>query len=151
MQSFTSCAQNALDNAKEEARRLGHSYCGTEHLVIALARDERSVAGQMLSSLGINADSLRSSVAFIVGQGEPLQADEPEPAMTPRLQRIIEAATKEAEQREDASISTLHLLLALLKEREGLAVMLLEAPGVGLERIGGAMMRALRDELADPA
>jgi hypothetical protein len=48
-------------------------------------------------------------------------------------------------------VGTIHLLLALVREREGIAVMLLEVPGVALERIGGAMMRALREGATDEA
>ncbi len=148
-ENFTACARNVLNYAKEEARSLGHAHLGTEHLLIALAREEQGAAARVLSSLGITADQLRNSVAFIAGRGEPLPADSQEPSPTPRLSRVLESAAQEAKKRSHNVVSTLHLLLALLREREGLAVMLLESPGVGLERIGGAMMRAFRDGLSD--
>lgn len=149
--SYTACAQNALTYAKEEARNLGHAHCGTEHLLIGLAREEQGAAAQVLSSLGITAGQIRQSVAFIAGHGQPLLPDNGDPPVTPRLNRVLETAAQEAKKRGQAVIGTLHLLLALLREREGLAVMLLESPGVGLERIGGAMMRAFRDGLRDSA
>lgn len=148
-ESYTACARNVLNYAKEEARSLGHAHLGTEHLLIALAREEQGAAAHVLSSLGITADQLRHSVAFIAGRGQPLPADSQEPSPTPRLSRVLESAAQEAKKRGHQVVSTLHLLLALLREREGLAVTLLESPGVGLERIGGAMMRAFRDGLSD--
>lgn len=147
--SYTACAQNVLNYAKEEARNLGHAHCGTEHLLIALAREEQGAAAQVLASLGITADQLRQSVAFIAGHGQPRSPGSEDPPLTPRLNRVLEAAAQEAKKRGQSVAGTLHLLLALLREREGLAVMLLESPGVGLERIGGAIMRAFRDGLRD--
>lgn len=148
-ESYTACARNVLKYANEEARSLGHAHLGTEHLLIALAREEQGAAARVLSSLGFTADQLRNSVAFIAGRGQPLLPDNHEPSPTPRLNRVLESAAQEAKKRSHAVVSTLHLLLALLREREGLAVMLLESPGVGLERIGGALMRAFRDGLSD--
>jgi ATP-dependent Clp protease ATP-binding subunit ClpC len=147
---FSACAANALALARDEARLLAHPYVGTEHLLIGLAREERGAASRVLASLDLTADSLRDSIVFITGRGD---GDPPpdDPALTPRLERILEAAEKEAHRRQQTQIGTLHLLLALVREREGVAVMLLEVPGVALERIGGAMMRALREGLADDA
>lgn len=147
--SYTACAQNVLEYAKDEARNLGHAHCGTEHLLIGLAREERGAAAQVLSSLGLTAAQLRQSVAFIAGCGQPRSPDSEDPPLSPRLSHVLEVAAQEAKKRGQSLIGTLHLLLALVREREGLAVMLLESPGVGLERIGGAMMRAFRDGLTD--
>jgi ATP-dependent Clp protease ATP-binding subunit ClpC len=146
---MSSCAANALALAREEARLLAHPYVGSEHLLIGLAREERGVAARVLASLDLSAERLRESIVFIGGRGE---GDPPaEPAPTPRLERILEAAEKEAARRQQSPVGTIHLLLALVREREGIAVMLLEVPGVALERIGGAMMRALREGAADEA
>jgi ATP-dependent Clp protease ATP-binding subunit ClpC len=145
---MSSCAASALALAKDEARLLAHHYVGTEHLLIGLAREERGAAARVLASLDLTADQLRESVVFIGGRGEG-EAPVEEPTPTPRLERVLEAAEKEATRRKQSQVETLHLLLALVREREGVAVMLLEVPGVALERIGGAMMRALREGATD--
>ncbi|HKG25223.1 MAG TPA: Clp protease N-terminal domain-containing protein [Thermomicrobiales bacterium] len=147
---FSSCAANALALARDEARLLAHAYVGTEHLLIGLAREERGAASRVLASLDLTADQLRESIVFIGGRGESGPPSD-DPPLTPRLERVLEAAEKEASRRQQTQVATLHLLLALVREREGIAVMLLEVPGVALERIGGAMMRALREGLADEA
>jgi ATP-dependent Clp protease ATP-binding subunit ClpC len=147
---MSSCAANALALAREEARVLAHPYIGTEHLLIGLAREERGVAARVLASLDLSAEQLRDAIVFIAGRGEvPPPTDEPAP--TPRLERVLETAEKEASRRQQAQVGTIHLLLALVREREGIAVMLLEVPGVALERIGGAMMRAIREGATDEA
>jgi ATP-dependent Clp protease ATP-binding subunit ClpC len=147
---MSSCAANALALAREEARLLAHPYVGTEHLLIGLAREERGVAARVLASLDLSAERLRESIVFIGGLGAgDSPADDPVP--TPRLERVLAAAEKEATRRQQSQVGTIHLLLALVREREGIAVMLLEVPGVALERIGGAMMRALREGAADEA
>ena len=145
---MSSCAANALALAREEARLLAHPYVGTEHLLIGLAREERGAAARVLASLELTAERIRESVVFIVGRGEGDPSIE-EPAPTPRLERILEAAEKEASRRQQSQVGTLHLLFALVRERSGIAVMLLEVPGVALERIGGAMMRAIREGATD--
>jgi ATP-dependent Clp protease ATP-binding subunit ClpC len=142
------CAVHAFDLAREEARLLGHPYVGTEHLLIGLAREELGAASRVLASLDLTPDFLRERIVFIGGRGEGT-ADGAEPAASPRLERVLETATKEAERRQQSQVETLHVLLGLVREREGIAVMVLEVPGVGLERIGGAMMRALREGAAD--
>jgi ATP-dependent Clp protease ATP-binding subunit ClpC len=147
---MSSCAANALALARDEARLLAHPYVGTEHLLIGLAREQRGVAAQVLASLDLSAERLRESIVFIGGRGE-VEPPPGEPTPTPRLQRILEAAEKEAARRQQTQVGTIHLLLALVREREGIAVMLLEVPGVALERIGGAMMRALREGATDEA
>ncbi len=144
------CAANALNLAREEADLLGHAYVGTEHLLIGLAREERGAAAMVLGTIDVTADRLRASLVFVLGRGDGDRAGNALPH-SPRLDRVLEAAGKEALRRSQPQIGTLHLLLALVREREGVAVTLLEVPGVGLERIGGALMRALREGLADEA
>ena len=146
---LTSCAARALDLARVEASQLGHPYVGTEHLLIALAREEGAAAARVLASLDLTAERLRDWVAFIAGRGEDRRNVAADPPHSPRLQRVLASAQKEAARRGQQQVDTLQLLLALVRERQGLAVVLLEAPGVGLERIGGAMMRALREGATD--
>lgn len=148
LERLSPCAANAIALAQEEARLLAHPYIGTEHLLVGLAREERGAAARVLADLELTADRLRDAIMFIGGRGDETEiAEEPQP--TPRVERIFEAAEAEAERRNHAQVETLHLLFALVRERQGIAVMLLEAPGVRLERIGGALVRALREGASD--
>jgi ATP-dependent Clp protease ATP-binding subunit ClpC len=148
LERLSPCAANAIALAQEEARLLAHPYIGTEHLLVGLAREERGAAARVLAELEWTADRLRDAILFIGGRGEERTSAE-EPQLTPRVERIFEAAEAEAERRNHAQVETLHLLFALVRERQGIAVMLLETPGVRLERIGGALVRALREGASD--
>jgi len=56
--------------AQEEARNLNHSYIGTEHILLGLAREEDGVAAKVLINLGVSLGKVRSAVEFIIGRGE---------------------------------------------------------------------------------
>jgi ATP-dependent Clp protease ATP-binding subunit ClpA len=149
LERLTPCAARVLNYAQEEARVMGHAHVGTEHLLIGLSREEHGAASTVLAGLGHDAGSLRAKTDFIVGTDENPDDFDSEVEFTPRIVHIFETAESERLKRQLSEIGTLLLLYALVREREGVAVMLLETPGVGLERIGGAMLRALRDGAKD--
>lgn len=146
---LTSCARLALDRATEEARRLGDPFVGTDHVLLALTSIESAAAKQVLDSLDMSTARLNELMRFIRGGERPASNGDCEYAYSPRLQRVLTAAAKESAKRSHGEIGTLHLLSGLLREKEGLAVFLLESPGVGLERAGGAIARAHREGLKD--
>src|SRR5437870_2610825 len=112
---------------------MGHAHVGAVHLLIGLAREERGAASTILAGLGHDAHSIRENVGFVVGMEENPEGVDIAPEMTPRLIHILETAESERIKRQSHETGTLLLLLALVREREGVAVMLLETPGVGLE------------------
>jgi ATP-dependent Clp protease ATP-binding subunit ClpA len=66
---FTPSARDCLARAQEEARALGHNYLGTEHILMALAAEQRGAGGRALRSLGVTAQELREDVQRIIGTG----------------------------------------------------------------------------------
>ena len=66
---FTSTALGAIRLAQENAARLGHSYVGSEHLLLALASQEYSLAARLLREAGADSQALRSSIVQLVGAG----------------------------------------------------------------------------------
>jgi ATP-dependent Clp protease ATP-binding subunit ClpC len=68
---YTSRAKKVLELALSEVRRLGHSYVGTEHLLIALVQEERGIAAQVLTSLGLTTEKLRAEVLRLLGTEGP--------------------------------------------------------------------------------
>jgi ATP-dependent Clp protease ATP-binding subunit ClpC len=146
---LTNCARMALDRAADEARRLGDPYVGTDHVLLAIASIENAAAKRVMESLEMDSERLMRVIRFIRGTGQDSLNGDSEYAYSPRLQRVLEAAAKDSAKRSHTEIGTLHLLSGLLREKEGLAVFVLESPGVGLERAGGAIARAHRDGLKD--
>ena len=138
---FTERARRVLAFAQEEAQRFNHNYIGTEHLLLALAREEDGVAAKVLANLGVELDRVRSAVGFIIGRGERSVVGEIR--LTPRAEKAIDLAINEARRLQHTYIGTEHLLLGLVREGEGIAAGVLESLGVNLERVRTETMRIL--------
>ena len=69
-EKFSERARRVLTVAQEEARHLNHSFIGTEHILLALVREEEGVASKVLVNLGVSLGKVRSAVEFIIGHGE---------------------------------------------------------------------------------
>src|SRR5947207_7799557 len=91
---FTERARKVLQLAQEEAQRFNHNYIGTEHILLGLVRQGDGVAAQVLHSLGIELDKVRSAVEFLIDRGERIAMGEI--GLTPRAKHVIELAVDEA-------------------------------------------------------
>ena len=120
---FTQSARNALNRSLLTARELGHTYIGSEHLLLALLSESGSIAAKLLSARGITPGQTRQLLIRMAGSGTPSSVTPDD--MTPRLRRIIEQAAAEAVKTEQSYIGTEQLLLALLAEADCTAVRLL--------------------------
>jgi ATP-dependent Clp protease ATP-binding subunit ClpC len=132
-EKFSERARRALTRAQEEAQHFGHSYIDTEHILLGLIAEEDSVASQVLNNLGVATSKVRSAVEFIVGRGGRPNTNEV--GLTPRAKKVIELAVDEARRLNHSYIGTEHLLLGLLKEREGSAAGVLESLGVTFDKV----------------
>jgi ATP-dependent Clp protease ATP-binding subunit ClpA len=122
---FTEKARRVVILAQEESRELGHDHIGTEHLLLALVREQEGIAGQALGEAGITLDETRRKVEELVGRGEP----EPKRRsgkrwrrhvpFTPRAKKTMELALREALGLGHNYIGTEHLLLGMLSLGEG--------------------------------
>jgi ATP-dependent Clp protease ATP-binding subunit ClpC len=130
-EKFSERARRVLTIAQEEARQMNHSYIGTEHILLGLAREEEGVAAKVLTNLGVSLNKIRSAVEFISSRGE--RPSTSETGLTPRAKRVIELAIDEARQLGHNYIGTEHLLLGLLREAEGVAAGVLDSLGITLE------------------
>jgi hypothetical protein len=143
---FTDRARKVLTLAQDEAQRFHHHYIGTEHILLGLLRVEDGVACRVLQGMGVELDKARTAIEFIVGRGDlPIVG---EVGLTPRAKRVIELAIDEARGLEHNYIGTEHLLLGLIREREGIAAGVLESLGVELERARREVIRVLKTESA---
>jgi ATP-dependent Clp protease ATP-binding subunit ClpC len=130
---FTEPGRRAIVLAQDEARALNHSYIGTEHLLLGLIRDGEGIAARVLTSMGIGLDAVRQAVEDIIGRGQ--QAPSGHVPFTPRSKKVIELSLREALQLGADRIGTEHILLALLREGDGVAAQVLVASGVDLNRV----------------
>jgi ATP-dependent Clp protease ATP-binding subunit ClpC len=130
---FTERARRVIVLAQDEATALNHNYIGTEHLLLGLIRDGEGVAARALTSMGIGLDAVRQAVLDIIGRGQ--QAPSGHIPFTPRSKKVLELSLREALQLGDGFIGTEHILLALLREGDGVAAQVLVASGVDLNRV----------------
>jgi ATP-dependent Clp protease ATP-binding subunit ClpA len=117
---FTDRARRVIHLATEEARLLRHDYVGSEHLLLALLYEGEGVAARALESLGISREDVRGQVEEITGLGQASPA-RPLP-FTPRGKKVVELSLREALALGHHWIGTEHLLLALLRDGEGVGV-----------------------------
>jgi predicted enzyme related to lactoylglutathione lyase len=134
---FTDEARRTVVLAQEEARRLSHNYIGTEHILLGLLRVPDGAAARVLGGLGITADVVRGEVDQIIGRGST--RPEGHIPFTPRAKKILELSLREALERADDYIGAEHLLIALLREGEGVAAQVLANLGADLERVRNAV------------
>ena len=144
---FTRRARNVLRYAQEEAQRLSHNYIGTEHLLLGLARESDGVAARVLINLGIDLNTVRSSVESIIGRGQPVAGDI---GLTPRAKKVIELAVQEARRLNHHYVGTEHLLLGLVREGEGIAAGILESHAVSLDRVREQVIEVLKQPPMPP-
>jgi ATP-dependent Clp protease ATP-binding subunit ClpA len=123
---FTDRARRAVVLAQEEARELGQSYIGTEHLLLGILRDGSSVAASALTSLGITLEAAREAVAATVGRGHGQAGHIP---FTPPAKRSLELALREALQLGCDYIGTEHILLGLIHNDTSVAARTLAGLG----------------------
>ena len=127
---FTRKAQQVLQIAMQVASDLGHTYIGSEHLLLALTSEDSGVAAQCLAERGALAERIRDAIVERSGEGSPTDVSAAD--LTPRTKHIIENSLSESDRYGQNYIGTEHLLLSLLEERDCVAVAILEETGVSV-------------------
>lgn len=119
-------------NAQEEASSLGENYVSTEHILLGLIREQDSFATKILSQMGIALVDIRGEVDRSIQRGAGRLKQDMQ--LTPRAKRCIDLAYDEARRLGNNYIGTEHLLLGLIREREGLAGTVLDKLSADLEK-----------------
>jgi ATP-dependent Clp protease ATP-binding subunit ClpC len=142
-QRFTNPATRVIHFAQEEAKRLGMSVVGTEHLLLGLVREGEGVAARVLERLGVSLGRIRAELARQLGTSEGHASGPSRLTLSPKAKKALEYALQEARELNPKLglldfVDTEHLLLGLIREGSSSgskAVRLLEALGVDLERV----------------
>ena len=130
---FTANARDAINLATEVAFKLGHNYIGTEHILLGLL-ESQGVANKVLTENGVEEDKIIELVNQLISTPNSINLIESS-TFTPRAQRIIDASLREAVRLKSKQIGTLHILIALLKENDCLAVRLLNTIGINIQKL----------------
>ncbi len=143
MQSgFTKQALEALKKAKEAAELLGHSYVGSEHILIGLLQTEDSLAGTVLIRNKVTDDKVINLVGQLIAP-DTVVAVQDIAGYTPRVRKILDNAVKEANRFQSKLTGTEHILIALIKESESVAARLLNTLEVNIKNMYSQLMVAM--------
>ncbi|HCT64624.1 MAG TPA: ATP-dependent Clp protease ATP-binding subunit ClpC [Lachnospiraceae bacterium] len=136
---FTEKAQEVIRKAQNSAVALGHNYVGTEHILLGLSAVEDSVSAKAIESQGIREADITEKIEELIGAsgGGSLQG------YTPRVKRILDGSVQEALTMGTGYVGTEHILIALLGESDCIAVKILQALGVNLQRLYEDIMNML--------
>ncbi len=139
---FSEKAAQVFVTAQEEARELGHSYVGTEHILLGLLKLGKSPVSEILAEMGVTYSKTKSEIISMVGMG--MRGFITSPQMTPRAKRVTELAYEEAKLLGSDKIQPEHILLGIIREGEGIAVHVLRKFGVDL----GLLRKELIDAIS---
>ncbi len=126
-QKLTAAAERALQLSYQAASELGHSYVGSEHLLLGIAREGGPVS-QKLAAAGFSAEKLQRLLVDAVGRSASGRL--PTQGLTERARKLLETAGSIAAESGQRYVDTQHLLLALLREGDSLALKLLASEGL---------------------
>jgi len=139
---FTNRAKQVIKLAKKEAQRLNHNYLGTEHILLGLLKLGQGIAVNVLRNLNLDYDTVRAEVERLVGFGPEIQVYG-DPALTGKVKKVFEFANEEAAALNHNYVGTEHLLLALLRQTDGVAAQVLENLNVNLKDIRREVLKEL--------
>lgn len=136
---FTEKANNALNSAIESAEDLGHTYIGSEHILLGLVSDTSSQAGRILASEKITYENVYKMIKESVGAGIPTELVSSD--FTPRAKYIVESALMLSSSMGQALAGTEHILLALCREGTGFACEILNRLGMPVQNVAKSVAK----------
>lgn len=140
---FTEKAERAISIAQESALELGHDYVGTEHLLLGLVKEPTGVAARVLQSQGVTADNVLNKIEELIGRGQNVTNSI---SFTPRTKRVLELSFSEARRMGHNYIGTEHLLLAIMREAESVAVRILMDLSIDPQKLFSELVDVLNEE-----
>ncbi len=132
LEKFTPAAQEVLRFAQMEAMRMRHATIGPEHILLGLLLESEGVAGRVLRDMGLRPQQAQQTVARL-SSAFPLRT--PEPELRQSTKALLQMALEEAQRHSTMTVDTQHILLALLRQHEGVIIAVLTHGGLSAEAI----------------
>jgi ATP-dependent Clp protease ATP-binding subunit ClpC len=145
---LTQGAKKVFELANEAASELGHGYVGSEHILLALTRENSSAASRILREAGLDPDIIGEMIVRRVGRGS--RGEAPPQGLTPRAKRIVEIAALEANRLGHGFIGPEHILMGTLREHESAASKMIISTGGDLSKIYSEIMGVFGSGKYDP-
>ena len=140
-QGFTEKANKALNLAVESAQQFGHSYVGTEHVLLGLLKEGTGVACTALSACGVTAEMIEERIRSSSYGGAPTSLNAND--FTPRTKRVLRSAMAVSARVGSSYVGTEHLLIALVSDSDSYAVSFLNEAGVSISSLVEQVQNAL--------
>ncbi len=144
---FTQKANNAINVAMAQASLLGHTYIGSEHLVLGMLDENSGIAYTALTQKSVTFEVYRKSIVSTVGSGAKT-ALTPED-FTPRCKKMLEMSIVKARMLGQSYVGTEHILMVLAKEADSYGVKLLKELGADPEPICNNMLESISSEMIE--
>jgi ATP-dependent Clp protease ATP-binding subunit ClpC len=141
---FTDRSRRVLVLAQEESRLLERDFIGTEHLLLGLIEEDDGIAARVLRSFGIDGDAARSRIAELGGPSGASRTSSP--PFDQRAKKVLELSLRESLELGHDYIGTEHLLLAIVREGEGVAAYVLVTLGAELTEVRHRVIDALSND-----
>ncbi len=142
---FTEQAREAISLAVEAAEKLGHSYVGTEHLLIGLLQEGSGVAAKVLSGCNVRAEKVIELVSQLISPNQNVGLIERN-TYTPSARRVLENSYREAVRFKAPLIGTEHLLISIIRESDCVAARLLNTMGVSIQKLYIELLSAMGED-----
>ena len=142
LENFMPSAEKVMTLANEEALRLNHNFIGTEHILLGLVKLGNGMAANVLAKFELNLEKTRLEVEKLDGRGPDRKITFSLP-YTPRVKEVLKLARNDAKSLKHTYIGTEHLLLGILSEGKGVAVMVLKKFNVNIEQTRKEMLNEI--------
>ena len=143
---FTNKAKKAIEIANDISIQLGHNYIGTEHILYGLLKEGEGIAAKVLNNKGITEENVKEKIEELLGVGKEIKETL---GFTPRTKRVLENAFLEAKRIGYNYIGTEHLLLAIMKENDCVAVRIITDLDVEISKIYSEIAKVINEEEYD--
>ena len=131
---FTDKAKTALSLAEKTASRMRAGYVGTEHILVGLLRENTGVAARVLKGNGADEDKILDMIKELIMPETTVAVKEKE-GYSPRARKVLEEAHRQAARFGQKETGTEHILLAMIREGENVAVRLMNTMGINLQKV----------------
>ena len=141
---FTAKARESINLAVQAAEELGHSYVGTEHLLIGLLEEGSGVAARVLSENGVKKEKVIGLVSQLISPDQTVRMEEN--GYTPSARRVLENSYKEAVRFKARLIGTEHLLISIIRDNDCVSSRLLNTIGISIQKLYIDVLAAMGED-----
>ena len=144
-EQYTDKAKQVLKYARKISAKLGHSYTGTEHILLGLIKQKESLAGSVLEGFHVEEHKVLDYIDQLIAPVELTTLNQKE-GYTPRAEKILADARAEADRFHEKKIGTEHLLIAILKDFECIAAKLLKTLNISARDVYMEVLNSMGEE-----